>query len=643
MNEYITQKETAQYLGISTASVHNWIRHGYLKKHGNQYKFSQIADVKRKIDSGEISRLNNRANKSKSVNTFIPHEYISSPVYLKEIERIVGFINEHRIKPVQAIFILALNLFRQNDDIAYSSADELFSFSKENFRRNEVHKFLKTWKEGLSSKKINYNNEKVQFLLNCHLPQERDILGIMYQSVIHEGEKSCLGSYYTPGEVVHNLLDGRIHENCKVLDPCCGTGQFLLYFSETILNPVNIYGCDIDENAVNIARCNLFLQYKNHNFSPNIYHINTLLMKHENSLFGEEQSDMGNFDVIATNPPWGARYNNDSEIKKLFPEIASKESFSFFIIQSVRLLHEKGEMYFVLPESITNVRAHKDIREYILKNCAVDNIGILGKRFKNVMSPVITLSLRKEKVSDYKITVVHGTVSYEINQERFTQNKHSLFSIYIQETDADIFSKMEKTAYITLEGNADWVLGIVTGNNKKFLKNTPADNCEPIYTGADIFPFKCKEPENYIEFSPSLFQQAAPTEKYRVSEKLVYKFISKNLVCAYDNTRSLTLNSANILIPAIPNYPMKLILGFLNSKLFKFYFRKKFSSVKVLRGDIEQLPFPVLSGNDRELLLNVVNDILDSKCSTDVLNTFIFRLYGLSDDEISHVNSYVTG
>ena len=147
--------------------------------------------------------------------------------------------------------------------------------------------------------------------------------------------------------------------------------------------------------------------------------------------------------------------------------------------------------------------------------------------------------------------------------------------------------------------------------------------------------------KNYIQFHPEYFQQTAPSEKYRAPEKLVYKFISSNLVFAYDDKQSLTLNSANILIPQIENYPIKVVLGFLNSKLFNYYYRKKFNSIKILRGDIEQLPLPNLSNNKLYEIEQLVNKIINDVEAIERLDEYIFNLYELTDSEIEYVLTFL--
>ena len=97
---------------------------------------------------------------------------------------------------------------------------------------------------------------------------------------------------------------------------------------------------------------------------------------------------------------------------------------------------------------------------------------------------------------------------------------------------------------------------------------------------------KISDSENYINYTRENFQQVAPENIYRAKEKLVYKFISKKLIFAYDNKQRLFLNSANILIPKLENYTIKDVMTFLNSTLFQYIYTKKFNELKVLKGNL---------------------------------------------------------
>ena len=91
-------------------------------------------------------------------------------------------------------------------------------------------------------------------------------------------------------------------------------------------------------------------------------------------------------------------------------------------------------------------------------------------------------------------------------------------------------------------------MGIVTGDNDKFLSNEKKEGYEGVIKGKDVMKFVCQPAQCFLKFEPDQFQQTAPVQKYRSKEKLIYRFISKQLVFAYDDKQILTLNSANIII-----------------------------------------------------------------------------------------------
>ena len=169
------------------------------------------------------------------------------------------------------------------------------------------------------------------------------------------------------------------------------------------------------------------------------------------------------------------------------------------------------------------------------------------------------------------------------------------------------------------------------------MSNQKKSDNEKIIKGADIEKFKIKNCKNYILFTPSDFQQCAPEKMYRAKEKLLYKFISKKLVFAYDDKQTLTLNSCNILIPKIEGLDIKYILGILNSDIVQFYFEKKFKSVKVLKSHIEQIPIPDVKFEEQIPIINIVDKIILSKNNTEKLikelNLLCNHLYGIKETE----------
>ncbi|MEA1962659.1 MAG: N-6 DNA methylase [Patescibacteria group bacterium] len=641
--EIVNMTDVALFFGISTATVRNWVKCGNLRSissNGYDFYFQEIQKLKNNIENGNIKKLNGRANKSKAERTFVPDEYLNSNINVDTITKIISFIYENKISIKISLFLLALN-FLKKENIIKSIDIKNIIFKKEIISNNkQINEELKSWQSKIDSKKIKL---EYLFLFNCHLPAQRDILGFIYQSLLAEGKKSKNGSYYTPGFIVNKIVKDYVKIDSKVFDPCCGTGQFLLAFADKIKDPKNIYGIDIDEIAIRIARLNLLVKYKNKNFAPNIVCKNTLFEIGNYNLFNLNDENIRDFDVIATNPPWGVHFSkgDTEQLKNLYPQIKSFESFSYFLKKSIDLLNDRGFISFILPESILNVKTHKDIREMILENTQIKKIFYLNRIFKNVFTPVIRLDLTKCKKSNKKTQIIKENEIYTISQSKWMNNQNFVFNIHANNIDIDIISKVYDIKHINLVKNADWALGIVTGNNKKYIVSEQQNNFEPIYRGKDIEKFILKNPSNYILFTPKKFQQVAPIEKYRAKEKLIYKFISKKLVFAYDDKQKLTLNSANIVIPKLQNYPVKVIAALFNSSLYQFIFQKQFSSIKILRSHIEQMPLPLWNNKILEQIVFFVDEIIAKKSNFEKIDKYIFQQFNFSEKEIARVINFL--
>ena len=409
--------DVAIYLGISTATVRNWIKTGNIRtiseKKYNFY-FDDVKKIKENIENGFIEKLNGRANKSKNQNTFIPDEYLESEQDFNIAHDTVSFIQKNKIDIETSIFLLTLNLLKKEDILIRIKIQDIIAGKIILTNNKQINRELKSWQKKVISNKI---KKEYSFLIDCELPKQDDILGFIYQSLLAEGTKSQNGSYYTPINIVSEIIDDHLQKDSKVLDPCCGTGQFLLAFSKKIKYPEKIYGVDIDEMAVRIARINLLVKYKDKVFAPNIVCKNTLFEIGNYDLFSLNDEKIREFDIIATNPPWGVHFSKtDKErLKTLYPQIESFESFSYFLKKSIDLLKKGGVISFILPESILNVKVHRDIRRIIINKTSIKKVFYLDRVFKNVFTPVIRLDLKKINNSG-NIEIIKKEKKYKVSQ-----------------------------------------------------------------------------------------------------------------------------------------------------------------------------------------------------------------------------------
>ena len=236
------------------------------------------------------------------------------------------------------------------------------------------------------------------------------------------------------------------------------------------------------------------------------------------------------------------------------------------------------------------------------------------------------------------LKIVNDKESFIIKSERNINPEY--FALTIKDEEYNIINKLENIKNkTTLKNNSDFALGIVTGNNKDYISNKKTSKNELVLKGSDLYKYNFKPAGNYIKFEPKTFQQVAPVEFYRAEEKLLYRFICNQLVFVYDNNKTLSLNSANILIPKIEGLSIKYILAILNSRIAQFYFKKQFNSIKILRSHIEEIPIPYIDKKAQKVFISIVDLILKTKNQKEIMELYneldlkILSLYGLNNSE----------
>ena len=554
-----------------------------------------------KLNTNSHGRLQKRANKRRSQKRIIPLEYFTNPLNISVVKELIEFIETENYSTEAVIYSISKNLLN-GAGISHKA---------------HARKVL----DGFPA-------DEIPELLQHPLPEdETDILGLIYQCLLSEGSKNCAGSYYTPERVSRNMTKGLDFSHDEIfLDPCCGSGAFLL--AQSAPDPLRIYGIDSDPVAVFIAKVNLLLKYPGYEFEPQILRADYL--SSEDAFKNKE------FDYIVTNPPWGAMAD------KSLPEITSKETFSCFFVKAFRQLKNGGMIRFLFPEAILKVKAHRDIRSFLLTHGSIESITAYSDSFTGVSTGYVDISVRNQPSGEL-LTYHSNNSSRQIRISTFKENKNLVFNL-LTETDTEIIEKVRAKGAYTLE-NSVWALGIVTGDNKNKLRSQAEPGLEAIYTGKEIGRYALKPPKNYLFYDRSQLQQVAKEEICRAPEKLVYKFISNKPVFAYDNAQSLFLNSANMLIPHIPGMTAKTVLAFLNSELYQFLYIKLFGEVKILKGNLMQLPFPSIGADANERIFRLADNLINDYNigDEDQLQEEIYGIFSINDAQKQYIRSVLYG
>ena len=545
-----------------------------------------------KLQHDGNDRLTRRANKSRSQKIITPEGYVmaaSLPRFVEELKA-----TNH---PINSLIFSLCAMYVEHNKVNEANRKRFFE-------------------EYTQYQRIDLSVPR-QILKN----RQDDWIGFVYQSLTAEGSRILTGLYYTKPVIVNEMLaDIRVLNGERFLDPCCGSGIFLLKVEHAQME--QLYGIDNDPLAVMIAKANLMVKFGESSVYPQIYQMDFLL--HAASALGDLK-----FDYIVTNPPWGTEKGklHTSEI------IQSKEKASLFFTESFKFLNKNGIQHFLLPSSLLKIKVHADFRRFVTHETRMESLKCYRERFKGVFTDFISLKVSRKPVFGTQNYTV-ATEKNEVSRKEIVLRDDAFCAIPIlSDRDEAIISKVERLRHDDLS-HSQWALGIISGNNAKLLKDRPAKGLEKIYTGKDIGKYSLKPASRYVKFHRADFQQCAKDEFYRAKEKLVYKFVSSRLCFTYDDTQSLFLNSANILIPEIDGMSIKTVLAFLNSSLFNFLYVKRFNDLKILKGNLSALPFPEITPDDNKRLTALVDRALKGDAAAPLeIDTMINSLYELDDRE----------
>ena len=412
-----------------------------------------------------------------------------------------------------------------------------------------------------------------------------DECSTFYESRLSNAHRNKEGVYYTSTEIAGDFFDvlPTNKSSLHFCDPCCGSGNFLLAALNAGFPPENIHGFDVDPIALEIASCRLT---KHTNGSTRAFDL-----RNEDFLLELESRQ---YDVVFTNPPWGKKLPKASRdcLAQRFGTGRSNDTCSLFVSAAIRSLRTDGLLGMLLPDSFFNVASFEDVREFLSQYRLLRFVDH-GKPFEGLVTKAKSFILEKTPArKEDVVTCISPTkVKHTRRFDSFLGVPKRRFNFLATQDEAELIASVFSKPHITLDQNARWGLGIVTGNNKKHVQGVRSDGMRPVWKGADLGKNSMRPPTNYISEDFTKFQQVAKPDLYHAPKKLIYKFISSDLVFFLDDQQRLILNSANLVIPD-DDFPVagELLAQFFNSEIMSWLFKSLFETHKVLRSDLEALP-----------------------------------------------------
>lgn len=277
----------------------------------------------------------------------------------------------------------------ENYDLFQRRISDLFEKVKKNypdiFEQNE---------------KIEIKAEELSFIVSkledySIINADRDVIGDAFEELIGTSFRGGEGQFFTPRNVVQMMIDVLSpEEGERIIDPACGSGGFLAYTLRHFIsnNKKNFYLTGIDKDAFLAKIATIYLSLLG-NDEFHIYCENSLEVPAKWSKDTKEKIKLGNFDVVLTNPPFGAKipvvgkellnqYQLGHKWEKGEKWLRTNKLLDkqppqvLFIERCLQLLREGGRLGIVLPEGIFGNPSDRYIWEYISSVASV--IGVVS-------------------------------------------------------------------------------------------------------------------------------------------------------------------------------------------------------------------------------------------------------------------------
>lgn len=290
-------------------------------------------------------------------------------------------------------------------------------------------------------------------------------------------EKKQYGIFYTP-EFLSDYVAQKLTEyyqgdnTIKILDPSCGDGILLNSFLQKNSNikSIETFGIDIDKDAILNTRIRLqhYLSKTYLKNSDGLYPCNQIQSQKCWDIFRKEHNVESGFDIIISNPPWGASldgYNKQNLWEDFVSSKGQYDIFNLFIEIIINNLAEGGLYGLILPDSIFS-QEQKLIRKFILDNSTILSISRLGEKIFPEINRACAVIIGKKKnpnlqhkvdcfrlTPDYKRMIINKEVElididrhlkHEVLQSRFSHNANFEFDIDLKFDDISTFEKIEK-------------------------------------------------------------------------------------------------------------------------------------------------------------------------------------------------------
>ena len=514
------------------------------------------------------------------------------------------------------------------------------------------------------------------------------------------------GVYYTPTYIVDYIVKntvGKLLEDktpkqvskLHILDPACGSGSFLLGAYQYLLdwhrdwytnndpqkwatgkNPTlyqaqggdwhlttaerkrillnNIYGVDIDSQAVEVTKLSLLLkvlegennqtlerQFKffheralpdlgnnikcgNSLIGPDFYDQQTIVDEDEryrinvfdwNAEFPEIMKS-GGFDAVIGNPPYGALFSEKEATYfynkyRVFSGV--RDVYPCFIESSISRLNVEGRHSFIVPSAWLGGAEYDNFREFLL-SYRIDSIILLPfDVFSDAYVDTTVFVISKQRLNpDHEIhTYVYGKhekiQSIDLTEKEYRivgQNewKISKSNKFVLNPDTvNLLDKIHQHTSLTFKDVVDIKRGVLF--DKDLLSDNRTSENSYRYFEGDVYRYQINLIlDRWIEFDDKMKERPKEFSWFEGQRILLRRLVNRRqrLMASLASETFITNKNLYSMLRKVKTISISSILGILNSRLISYLYINQVTQAtkddfpQVTIKDMTTLPFPSL-------------------------------------------------
>ncbi len=473
----------------------------------------------------------------------------------------------------------------------------------------------------------------------------------------------------------------------KILDPACGSGAFLnqaleylisehrfidlyrkplqgdylgFYDVRTSILENNLFGVDINEESIELARLSLWLRTaergrKLNDLSAHIKCGNSII--DDKRLAGSlafnwhdhfpEIMAKGGFDVVIGNPPYGMIHDKNTKdyFQKNYKSFQGNlENYCFFVEKSINLSIQRTGL--IIPVTWLSIPQFQNLRELVLNRQLISFCPLPRKIFQDADLDTVIMILgnesatKKNKVDILQISIDQNKIEStgnSIAQKQWLEDDNFRIDLSYQASDKSIIEKIENQSE-RLESLFKVSQGIVPYAKEELRKRMSAAEADNIVDnrlwhsdsqkddsfkrelkGEDVTRFLITwNGKQYVKYGDWL---ARPREKEFFTEpRVLIREITRGNKLHVAYTEEEYYNNPGIIniIQRNKAIHLKYLLCILNSKVMLYYHYLKSpkaklvtSIPKILIQDVNNMPLKNISATEQAPFIKKSEEMID--------------------------------